>query len=50
MGRNPVLAPHVNAGLVPGEAGLSSLVVEKNTLFRGGGFDFFYFSGIIDFR
>jgi len=25
-------------------------VVGKNTLFRGGGFYFFYFSGIIDFR
>jgi len=25
-------------------------VVEKNTLFCGGGFYFFYFSGIIDFR
>jgi len=25
-------------------------VTEKNTLFRGGGFYFFYFSGIIDFR
>jgi len=25
-------------------------VAEKNTLFRGGEFYFFYFSGIIDFR